>query len=308
MRQLAKRTVLVVSILSTIPPTAAARAQDVASEVLAQARDAIGVKPALALTSLAVTATVRRSGSAMPMEISSDVELECLLPGRYRRTESISFGGMTREVTLGMNGDALFYDDGGAAAAMGIDPTEGDRGIEARKGLRLDLARLLTIWLLTPPDNQTFTLNSAGVAEAPDGKADVLDVTGPDNFNLRLFFDTTSHRLLMATYEVNTVALDKQQMQAMQEAARKKAQENPKDSASLMREMQDAVAKLPKKKVTMSMHPSDFRAVSGLTLPHQMTVGPEKPGNEIQTQETWTISSFKVNPSLKPERFEKKKK
>ena len=100
--------------------------------------------------------------------------------------------------------------------------------------MRHDFARLLTVWLLSPPDDQAYTFTSAGVAEAPDGKnADVLDLKGPDDFTLRLFFDTMTHRLLMATYQTQTVALDKTQMQAMQDEMKKKVQANPQKAAGL---------------------------------------------------------------------------
>jgi hypothetical protein len=302
-RRRATRTILVISMLSTVLPSAAARAQDKASEVLAQARDAIGVKPSLTVTSLGVKATVRRMNPAMGMEVASDVQLECLLPGRYRRTETINVGAMTIEVTVGMNGDEFFYDDGGRSAALGLDPTPaGPRRVEAIKNLRLDLARMLTVWLLSPLDGQAYAFAYAGVAEAPDGKADTIDVTGPDDFNLRLFFDTQTHRLLMATYKMETVDLDKEKMQAIQADVMKKMQETPEKRADIMREMQDQVAKLPKKTATVEMHVSDYRTVDGLSIPHQMTVS-----GQAQGQEEWAIGSFKLNPTLKPERFAKKK-
>jgi hypothetical protein len=40
----------------------------------------------------------------------------------------------------------------------------------------------------------------AGDAEAPGGKADVLDVKGEKNFAARLFLDQKTHRPLMLTY------------------------------------------------------------------------------------------------------------
>ena len=40
----------------------------------------------------------------------------------------------------------------------------------------------------------------AGQAEAPDGKADVLEVQGPDGFTAKLFVDGKTHLPLMLTW------------------------------------------------------------------------------------------------------------
>jgi len=40
----------------------------------------------------------------------------------------------------------------------------------------------------------------AGVAESPDGKADMIDVAGADGFSARLFIDQTSHLPLMLSW------------------------------------------------------------------------------------------------------------
>lgn len=282
---------------------AQAGAQDRTADVLAQARDAIGLRPPLTLTSLAVTATVRRRSPIASTEFTTEARLEWLLPGRYRRTERPSPrpGAMSLEITHGVSGDDLFFDGGGPAA--GIDPTApGPRRDEMLKQLKLEMAQLLTTWTLSPPDSQTYTVADAGVAENPGGKADALDFKGPDGFNLRVFLDTSTHRLVLATYEIQTVALDRAQMQALQETFTKRIQDNPQQRGEIEREMQDVIAKLPKSAATVIVNVSDFRPEGGLSVPHRMMVT-----NETDYQEEWTISSFKVNPPLKPDRFGKKK-
>ena len=54
----------------------------------------------------------------------------------------------------------------------------------------------------SPAPSRSFavTYTYAGQAESPDGKADVIDVKGADNFAARLFLDTQSHLPLMLTY------------------------------------------------------------------------------------------------------------
>ncbi len=281
---------------------AQAGAQDRAQQLLAQAREALGDKKATsAVTSLSATASVRRVAKMFNREIPSEVQLDLLLPDKYRRSESMNMGVMTVELTVAMNGDKLFYDDGGMAKMAGVDPMANEtQRQETLKGLRQDLFRLFTVWLFTPPSQAPFTVSYAGVAEAPDGKADVLEVKGPDEVSLRLFLDTTTHRLLMATQQTKTV--DAAQVKALTEKMTKDMMASGgANPAELGKQIRDEIAKLPKKDVTVEMHFSDYKAVNGVLLPHHMTT--DVPD---QVQEEWTISSFKVNPTLKPERFEKK--
>ena len=279
---------------------ASAFAQDRAQEVLAQARSAMGSKGELtAVTSLAVGASVRRVVQAVGMELNSDVQLEFLLPDKYRRTENISIGAITRTISMGLNGADLLYDDGGAAGMTGMDPkAPGPVHDQIVKSLKEDVFRMVLVLLLAPPSNLACTLTSGGVAEAPDGKADVVDVKGPDKLNLRLFFDSTSHRLLLATYE--TESIDAEQMKALTQKAMEKAKADPANAAKVGQEMRDEMEKAPKKMITVQMHFSDPKAFGAVTLPSKMSVegGP-------QGTEEWTFSSLKLNPPLKPERFAK---
>jgi hypothetical protein len=275
-------------------------AQDRAQEVLAQARAALGNKAALAnVTAVTVGATVRRVIPAVGMELNSDVQLEFLFPDKYRRTEAITIGPVSRTVSVGLSGDQLLYDDGGAAAMMGTDPTApGPVRDQTIKGLKEDAFRMLTVLLLAPPSDMNATFTSGGVAEAPDGKADVVDVKGPGTLNLRMFFDTVSHRLLMATY--TTESVDPEQMKAFTQQVMEKAKADPANAQQIAKDAAAEMLKLPKKMIPMQMHFSESKSINGTTLPSKMTVD-----GGAQGQEEWTISSFKLNPPLKPERFVK---
>ncbi len=274
-------------------------AQDRAQEVLAQARSAMGIKGDAAVTSLTVGANVRRVVPTVNMELTSDVQLEFLFPDKYRRTENISIGAVSRTISTGINGSDLLYDDGGIAAMTGVDPkAPGPTHDNMIKGLKEDAFRMATIALLAPPPSSNCTVTSAGVAEAPDGKADVVDIKGPDKLNLRLFFDTGSHRLLLATFEVESI--DAEQMKALTQKAMEKAKADPANASKVVQEMRDESEKLPKKLITVQMHFSEPKALGGLTLPTKMSVD-----GLPQGVEEWTFSSLKLNPSLKPERFAK---
>ena len=72
----------------------------------------------------------------------------------------------------------------------------------------------------------------------------------------------------------------------------------PPDPEEMRRRMAE-----PPKIVTFELRFSDFKNVSGVMLPHQMSQSVEgKPTEE------WTVSQFKINPNLKPESFAKKNK
>jgi hypothetical protein len=278
-------------------------AQDRAGDVIAQARHAISRNVAAAgVSSLSIGAKVRRVLQASGgMEVTSDVQLEFLLPERFRRTESMTFGAVSREITMGLNGNDLLWDDGGAAALLGRDPTApGLLQEQTKLELRREAFRLLTVWLLAPPLTPPAAITYAGVAEAPDGKADVVDVQGgPGGLGLRLFLDTASHRLLMATY-VSQVS-DPDQAKAIKDALMEKARKDPQNARKLVLAASEDIEKLPKKAITVEMHFSDYRAIGGVTLPGTMVVDTEGQG-----QEEWTIVSCTLNAPIKPERFERR--
>ena len=156
----------------------------------------------------------------------------------------------------------------------------------------------LTVWLMSPPANVPCAFAYAGIAEAPDGRADVLDIKGQEGRNLRLFLDSKSRRLLMATYEMESV--DPEQVKALTQSMMSRAKADPENAAKLGQALSEEVNRLAKKTITVRMHFSDYRAFGGITIPTNMLVdaGP--------VQEQWTISSFKLNPPLKPELFKKK--
>lgn len=290
---------LIALALLVLPLAAQAGAQDRAQQVLAQAREALGDKK-ITVTGLSATASVRRVIKTFNTEVSSEVQVDLLLPDKYRRTELISTPMMNLEVTVAMSGDKLLYDDGGMAKMAGVDPMANEtQRAETMKSLRQDLFRMFTVLLLSPPSSVPFTVTYVGVAEAPDGKADILEVKAPDDVTLRLFLDTTTHRLLMATQQAKTV--DAEQVKTLTEKYTKAATAPGADANAIRQQMRDEMAKLPKKDVTVEMHFTDYRAVSGLLLPHHMTTDVPSQGLE-----EWTVSSFKVNPSFKPDRFEKK--
>ena len=63
--------------------------------------------------------------------------------------------------------------------------------------MRGELARYALIWFLKSDAPMTYS----GVAEAPDGKADVIEIKPEGAAPMKLFVDQETHKPLMLTYE-----------------------------------------------------------------------------------------------------------
>jgi hypothetical protein len=203
--------------LHAVAPQADAKAE----EVLNAARAALGGDEALAkVQSATVTGSTRRIMGER--EFSSDVTLDLLLPDKFKRTEEMSFGQGGPSVTRvsAVNGTEVWDDGtnrggggfmmrmggpggpGGAAGpgGAGREPTEEERArfrqFQERR-MKGERARYSLILLLKSDAPVTY----AGVAEAPDGKADVLEFTPEGAPPMKLFVDRESHKPLMLTYE-----------------------------------------------------------------------------------------------------------
>src|SRR4029077_8391955 len=68
--------------------------------------------------------------------------------------------------------------------------------------LKQDFVRLTLGMFATSFGSYPLTFGYAGVAEAPEGKADVIDVKGPANFTARLFINSQTHVPLMLSWTV----------------------------------------------------------------------------------------------------------
>lgn len=278
---------IVLSLAAAAVPSAA---PDRAQDVLARARTAMfGQASQAAITSLVITASVKRVVQSIGAEMTSAVELEFLLPDTYRRTENISVSGMTRRISTGLRSEAFFYDDGGAAAAAGMDPTApGRRRDDAIKELRADRFRWLTLFLLAPPAVPGLTVTSAGAVEVPEGHMDVVDVKGDAGLNLRLFFDATNHRLMLATFQVESI--DPRQATLPQQKVIQQAQSGQVDPKNVAQVLQEEMAKLPKAMLSVRMRFSEPKTMGGLTVPTKISTD-----GAPQGPEEWTVSGVKIN-------------
>jgi hypothetical protein len=295
--------VLIAMAVSAIPLVAASPQTDAkAEEVLEAARAALGGDKALARIQ-SVTATGASRRIMGEREFSSDVTLDLLLPDKFKRTEEMSFGQGGPSVTrVSAANGAEVWDDGtnrgggafmrfapGGPSAGGApgpggaprEPTEEERQRFRQmqeQRIKSERARYALIWFLKSNAPVTYT----GVAEAPDGKADVLEVKPEGAAPMKLFVDQASHKPLMLTYEGVLPRM-------MVHRRRPTPEEVEKTRAE------------PPQKATFEVHFTDYKEVDGVLLPHLISQSVN--GN---VGEEFTIEKYKLNAPLKAADFVKK--
>jgi hypothetical protein len=293
--------------LATAVDARAAGAEDKSIEVVVAARAAMGGEQLEAVKSISATGEYRRLMSER--EINGEATVEIIAPDKIKRTEEMGIaGGPTFSRTVALNGTDYWEDStnrgggfmrfggpGGPGAPGGQGPTEADRERfrqMAQRRLQGELQRYLLVWLMRSDAPMTY----AGEAEAEDGKADVIEVKPEGGTAMRIFFDQKTHLPLMLTYQGPQPRMMIRQVRP--DGAPGGNAGTPPDPEELRRRMAE-----PPRIVTFELRFSDFKNVSGIMLPHQMSQSVEgKPTEE------WTVSEFKVNPNLKPESFAKKTK
>jgi len=196
-----------------------------ANTVLSEARKALGGEDKLAAVKrLQVNGATKRANGNFNLE--GDTEIFFELPDKFRRNESLVFGGANaverkeilngKEVSTEVSGDfggrgrgrfggGGFQGGGGGAAGAGADgraggapsPEAQERLREfQRRNLQSEVSRLLIALLLT----SETPFRWIGTAQAPEGSADVLEVKTADGVATRVFIDTMTHMPLMLSW------------------------------------------------------------------------------------------------------------
>jgi hypothetical protein len=143
----------------------------------------------------------------------------------------------------------------------------------------------------------------AGVAESPDGKADILETKEETGRTLRLFIDQATHLPLMVQYQ------DPKPMVMIAGGPGGpggRGPGGPGGGAAMMtpeeaQKRAEELRKNPPPLGNFAMHLGDYKKVDGLTLPHRFEVSIDGEPNE-----EWTVERYRVNANVKADLFEKK--
>ena len=273
-----------------------------AQEVLKQARQAIGGEEQLQkIQGLQINGRYRRVFG--DREMGGDREISILLPNKYLVEDAMIRGGLSTAMinTRALNGDKSWSGNsggGGMVFRMGPGGEASPEQIEAmqRRIFSAEFSRYLLAMILTPPPALAVEYKYAGESEVEDAQADVIEVSGPDNFAVRVFFDKKSHLPLLLSYrgpKPRVMTMTRQAGSAHNPEDIKKAREEAEKKMA-------TEAPAAPEEVDFYIRLTDHKKVGGVMLPHKLTFLSE---NEVS--EEFEISKYQVNPQFKADRFEK---
>ncbi len=191
-----------------VPVVAQAPARDAAT-VLAEAREALGGEKRLsAVKNFVVTGRTRqvRGDNLVPIEFEIAVEL----PDKYVRKDEVP-AQESGPTSSGFNGDALIQvpapppppspaaGRAGGPAAPTAEQLEAGRKARAI-AVKQDFARVTLGMFAGSFSSYPLTFTYVGQAEAPQGKADVVEAKAP-NLTVRLFVNSQTHLPIMVSWQ-----------------------------------------------------------------------------------------------------------
>jgi hypothetical protein len=301
-----------------------------ATQVLTAAREALGGEKKLSVVkTFTVTGRTRqiRGNNLVPIEF----EINCELPDKCVRKDEFPAQD-TDPTTQGFNGDDLIQWPSPPPGRGGPPPQAAGRGGGApppnagRAGgppplnpgqrvlaVKQDFVRLTLGMFAGSFGNYPLTFKYAALGEAPEGKADILDVTGPSNFSARFVVQRDTHLPVMLMWQVPaTNIVFRIPGQPMPNAAPPgavivDAPAPPVATASQEERDQYAakVATLRRQALAQAtpidyrVYYGDFRDVDGMKWPFRL-----RRAIAGETVEETTFDRFRINAKIDPRKFE----
>jgi hypothetical protein len=280
-----------------------------AQEILKQARQAIGGEEQLQkIQGLEIHGQYRRVFGDRQM--GGDREISILLPNKYLVEDAMNAGGLSTAMMnyRGLNGDKAWNGNSGGGGGMvfrigagpggpgGQPPSPEQMEAMLRRIYTAEFSRYLLAMILTPPPSLAVEYKYAGESDVEDAKADVIDVSGPYNFSVRVFFDKSSHLPLLLSYrgpKPRIMTMTRQAGSPAKPEDIKKAQE---DAEKKMH----AEAPAAPEEVDFYIRLTDHKKVGGIMLPHKLTFL-----TDTEVSEEFEISKYQLNPQFKADHFDK---
>jgi len=182
------------------------------------------------------------------------------------------------------------------------------------QAVKQDFARLTLGMFAASFSSYPLTFSFVGQAEAPQGKADVIDVKGPRDFALRLFVNDETHLPIMVSWQTNPTPANIVLLAAGQTkpatlapgaiivnvpaAPAASAAQDEKDKYA--KDVAAARAKaIAENKIENRIYYADYRDSDGLKFPFRLrrAIGTD-------TIEETTFDRFKLNSKIDPKKFE----
>ena len=306
------------------------------NKVLAGVRAALGGDKVATMKTLAIEGKSTRSGPSNA-SMANDFEMAFEFPDKYMKKEVVAnINGMTISRRSGFSGDDLIEETdmppmmgggGGNMRMMAMGPGAMPMGgkqtpeqiAEQRKASlaanRRDYARLVLGLTGTVPVSFPVEFSYAGQAQAPDGKADILELRGKDGFVAKFFVDQQSHLPLMLSW------MDKEPLRMTvgggpgvagagssggggQVQTFTRSAGAPQDPANLDKLQQEMAARMKeaeaaRKTVEFRLIYADYKPFNGVQLPTRL----QRMIDGFAVEEL-TLEQIKVNQKIDPKKFE----
>jgi hypothetical protein len=320
-------SVIVVAFVLGLSSSLAGQSPD-ATQVLAAAREALGGENRLsAVKTFVATGRTRqiRGNNLVPIEF----EINCELPDKFVRKDEIPAQD-NDPTTVGFNGEAMIQfpppapgrgagpPPPASGRAAGAAPPDAGRGRGPAAPPRLvavkqDFVRLTLGMFATSFSSYPLTFKYAAQGEAPEGKADILDVVGPANFSARFVVQRETHLPVMLMWQMpatNVVFRIPGQPAAgpippgaviaeapAPPASNASQQERDQYAAAMANLRREALSRA--KPVEYRIYYADFRDVDGLKLPFRI-----RRAVAGETIEETTFDRIRINAKIDPREFE----
>jgi hypothetical protein len=326
------------------PPAAAATMT--ADQVLASAHSALGGAKLDAVKTFVVTGKTRRlqGNNLLPIEF----EINCELPDKYVRKDEVP-AQENDPTSRGFNADKLIQipppppppppsaagpprageppATAGASGRAGTPPPPGSPGAAGpgrmagppmpppspTTAVKQDFARLTLGMFAQSFSSYPLTFTYVGQAEAPQGKADVLDVKGAPNFAVRLFVNTTTHLPVMISWTqpptpAQIVITAPGQPKPANPPPGAVIAEGPAvpavtatqdDKDKYAKAIADLRKELMAKPIEYRIYYADYRSGESPMFPHRL-----RRATGSDTTEETTFDVFRINEKINPKKFE----